>query len=144
MGEWSDTVYSSPQDPSSLISDNDRFVQYAVIMESEDPEVTPVLTSIALSWDPLGIEGAESVPALSFTSGNPSPGTLSVICSLPENQAGTLSLFDVSGRIIYQSEPGKLTGSATNVSIVNLQPGVYFARLDHTEGTVSSRVTVIR
>lgn len=144
LGDWSDTVYTSPQDPSSLIDDTDRFVQYAVIMGSDDPTATPVLTDISLSWDPLGISEEESGSVISLTSVNPSRESLTLTCTIPENQSGTLSLFDLSGRIIFQSGEGIVSSTSNLISISDLQPGIYFAKLDHSEGTITGRFTVIR
>lgn len=137
-------LHIPPRDPSTLINDNDRFVQYAVILGSDDPSATPVLADIALSWDPLGISGDEPGSAICLSSVNPSRGALALTWTIPEDQPGTLSLFDLSGRLVFQWEEDIVSSASNSISISDLQPGIYFARLDHSEGSVTGRFTVIR
>lgn len=53
MGAWSDTVYSSGQDLHDFINDSTRYLQYRIILNSEDASYTPEVTEISFSYNKL-------------------------------------------------------------------------------------------
>lgn len=144
MGEWSDTVYTSPLDPSTLVEDSDRFIQYVVVLNTDDPEVSPVMEGISLSYDPLGIAEGSMTPAMERVSGNPVRGTLSFAITVPCGGSGCFSLLDISGRTVYNKFILSGSGQPELISIDCLLPGIYFGRFVHSQGILSTKLTVIR
>ena len=144
LGEWSDTVYSSPADLSSMINDTDRFVQYSVVMQSESPEVTPVLEHIQISWNPLSIGGDDIHNfELTVAQGNPSGHNLTIRCILPETQTAQLTLYDLSGRAIYATGNVTMDKGQNDFNVQEIPDGLYFARLNLENNSISTRVTVL-
>ena len=45
----------------------DRYFQYRVSLETDDPGSTPTLNDVTLNWDPLGIEFEPEVTEYLFT-----------------------------------------------------------------------------
>ena len=48
-GDWSDTL-TAPVHFDSLIRKGHRFIQYRVILSSTDPDITPVLEEVRVTW----------------------------------------------------------------------------------------------
>ena len=144
LGEWSDTVFTSPYDLSSLINDNDRFVQYSIVMQTESPETTPSLENLEISWNPLSIGSAgESETLLRVEGGNPLGNSPLVICTLPETGTATLTIYDLSGRAVFTTGERVLPGGTSEFRISRLSDGVYFAGLQSEEGRIATRFTII-
>lgn len=144
LGEWSDTVYTSPVDLSSLIADNDRFVQYSVCMLSETSENTPSLEEIQISWNPLSIEGNEfCLDELLVLQGNPAGSNLAIMCNLSEAQTAQLTLYDLSGRAVFDTGESQMNQGQNQFNIASLSNGVYFAGLNLKNKRITARFTVI-
>ncbi|MCK5842202.1 MAG: T9SS type A sorting domain-containing protein [Candidatus Sabulitectum sp.] len=144
LGEWSDTVYTSPADLSAMINDNDRFVQYCIVMESESNDTTPSMEQIQISWNPMSINGDDiQLNDLLISAGNPSGADLAVCCLLTEAQPAKLSLFDLSGRAIYTTGDIPMNKGQNEFVVQDLSDGLYFARLDLEHESINARVTVL-
>ncbi len=77
--------------------------------------------------------------ALLFAGPNPCEGQFTVTSALPQGQTGTVSVYDISGRIV-QSFPA---GGSTSAVIG--ETGLYFVRLVTSTGLVESRqIAVVR
>jgi len=71
---------------------------------------------------------------------NPSSGAVTVSYSIPEGLSGTLSVFDLTGRL---HEHRTLTGTETNLTIS--VSGIYLVAVETNDGTlVTERVAIIR
>jgi len=144
LGEWSDTVYTSPADLSSLINDNDRFVQYAVVMNSEACDTTPSLEQIEISWNPMSTgENPTLENELCCTGSNPSGSSIPVNCRLADAQTARLILYDLSGRAVFNTGMLPMNAGNNTFTVSNLSGGIYFARLNLAEGSISARFTVL-
>ncbi|MCK5035829.1 MAG: T9SS type A sorting domain-containing protein, partial [Candidatus Sabulitectum sp.] len=144
LGEWSDTVYTSPADLSAMISDNDRFVQYCIVMKSESNDTTPSLEQIQISWNPMSINGNDiQLNELLISAGNPSGADLAVRCLLTEAQTAQLILFDLSGRAIYTTGDIPMSKGQNEFVVQDLSDGLYFARLNLEDRSINARVTVL-
>lgn len=83
----------------------------------------------------LGVEGPD--PVLDMTVGpNPSAGTFSVSCELPTGVSGGLEVFDLTGRMLFESE-------TPNTSFSVEESGVYFVRLTTSGGSVVTRSVAV-
>lgn len=89
--------------------------------------------------DPQGIEGPASGTLALHAGPNPCDGRFTVTATLPEGQTGTVSVFDITGRMVESFQ----AGGAREVSVHDA--GVYFVRLVTSGGdTASSRIAVVR
>jgi len=83
----------------------------------------------------MGIEG--DVPNLQFSVGpNPSTGSFSVTCALPDGVKASVDVFDVSGRCIESA-----SSSRTAFSVQ--ETGLYFVRLSTDNGESITRSIVV-
>jgi hypothetical protein len=144
LREWSDTVYTSPADLSSLINDNNRFVQYAVVMNSEPCDTTPSLEQIEISWNPMSTGDNPILKNKLFCAcSNPSRSSISVNCRLADAQTTRLILYDLSGRTVFNTGIIHLNASNNTFTVSDLSGGIYFARLNLAGGSISARLTVL-
>ena len=51
-----------------------------------------------------------------------------------------LAVYDASGRHLYEKKVGLPASVDYAVSLGNVQPGVYFIRIDTAEGTVERKI----
>lgn len=144
MGEWSDTVFVSPVDPSTLVTDSNRFIQYAVVLITDDPQTSPVLEDISLSYNPLGIAESCITPLLERASSNPAQRSLSISVTLPCGTSGNFSLLDITGRTVFEKSVTSGNGQPELMLITDLIPGIYFGRLAHSNGVNVSRYAIVR
>jgi hypothetical protein len=143
LGEWSDTVFTSPADLSTLIDDDDRFVQYAVVMNTAACDTTPSLEQIEISWNPMSAgNGNPALLGLFIAEGNPTGNCLSIYCRLDEKQEASLAVFDLSGRSVFDTGRILMNAGTNEFTVQDLSSGLYFARLTADENTYCARITV--
>lgn len=102
MGAWSDTIFSSSS-LSGVLENGDSYLQYRVILLTDYCRDTPILNEVSITWDPVGV--AENLtqaidsPESFMVSSNPAASP-SMIISIPNEAPVTISVFDLSGRLI--------------------------------------------
>ncbi|MCD4702671.1 MAG: T9SS type A sorting domain-containing protein [Candidatus Aegiribacteria sp.] len=133
MGDWS-VEYCNPTAVSGLV---DRYFQYRILLDSSDPEVSPVLRSFQFNWDPLGIEETQSPLSLSFP--NPSAGSIPFSVKTGTGGSVALSVFDTSGRKVF-SGAGE---TEAQFVVTSLPSGVYRAIATNNRGNRISRALVV-
>jgi hypothetical protein len=70
---------------------------------------------------------------------NPSDGFMSIGASLPESMTGTVTVFSIAGRTVTSFDASPVTPISID------EPGIYFVRLETSDGEVlSERFTVVR
>jgi hypothetical protein len=70
---------------------------------------------------------------------NPCDGFLSIGAALPENMTGTVTVFSLAGRTVTSFDAAAVTPVTID------EPGIYFVRLETSNGDVlSERFTVVR
>ena len=145
MGPWSGDL-TSPCSLEGIIDDGDKYVQYKVILETLNPDSTPTLNDVTISWNPLGIEEtAEPIPQgteMLPIAPNPS-STPAVRFGLSETASVKISIFDLSGRLISEIPGNNYTKGYHDVMIVDLSPGIYFCRMISGDFTAMRRFVVI-
>ena len=85
--------------------------------------------------------------ALEGARPNPAVGAPSIAFSLADDAPATLSLLDVTGRLIVSRAVGTLGGGAHVLSLDpgrTLRPGVYLVRLTQRGQSLTSRVSLVR
>ena len=141
MGSWSDTI-SVPCYLSGLL---DRYFQYRVSLETNDPDSTPTLHDVTLNWDPLGIEGEPQVTEYSLLGIIPNPSSLPAVrFCLPEPAFVELSIFDLSGRLLRKINEEEYSLGYHDVLLGELSQGVYFCRMISGEFAATQRFVVIK
>jgi hypothetical protein len=144
MGTWSDTL-NMPCRLEGILTDGEQYVQYKVILETSDPDITPTLCEVMLTWDPLGISGdtgPDSFELLPFYP-NPSISSVSVRFGLPETSSVELSIFDVSGRLVEKTSTEEYPAGYHSIVLDELSPGIYFCRMTSGDFTATQRLVVI-
>ncbi len=105
-----------------------------------------------------GSVGAELVTGESFgrmtmlpNSPNPFAGSTSIRFALPASTRGSLKIVDVAGRVVrtlvdgaIAQGRGEIAWDATNQAGRRVPAGVYWARLETEEGSVSRKIMVMR
>jgi hypothetical protein len=144
MGPWSDTLYA-PCSLHEILSDWEQYVQYKAILETSDPDITPSLQSVTITWNPLGLEGG-SVPSgieLLPVRPNPSAGTAGIEFGLPDAAMVELELFDISGRLVRETVPTEYEPGWHTAQLDALGPGIYFVRMRAGEFEATRRFVVV-
>ena len=146
MGEWSDTVTTCPVDLSTLVSNNDRFIQYCVTMESQNWIDSPVLEQLQISWNPLSISGGETIGSndLHVIGSNPAGADVSMQCILASDRIAELQVYDIAGRMVYSTGAIPMISGVNTFNLTDLSAGIYISRLVLPEETLSVRLTVLR
>ena len=143
MGVWSDTL-SAPCSLHGLLADNASYVQYRAILETANPDTTPSLLDVTVTWDPLGTGGSEpSITCLLPVIPNPSGPSPSANFSLAETGAATLYVYDLSGRLVREFGLTEYPAGNHNIQLQPLGPGIYFLRMQAGEFTANQRFVVV-
>jgi hypothetical protein len=144
MGAWSDTL-TAPCSLHGLLSDNSSYVQYRPIFETADPDTTPTLLDVTVTWDPLGIGdfGSPEGYFLSPMTPNPAGPSPSISFGLPEAGMMELSIFDASGRVIEEIGPSEYQAGYHSIQLQGLGEGIYFARMQTGYFTATQRFAVV-
>lgn len=143
MGSWSDTLFT-PCSLSGLLNEGDSYFQYRVILQTENPEQTPFLEDVTISWDALGIPEAESnITELLTFSPNPSlDPTIRFYLGEPSNVA--FSIFEISGRLISILSEIDYPAGYHSIELEELSPGIYFCRMYFDNTNLTRRFIISR
>ncbi|MEN8208070.1 MAG: T9SS type A sorting domain-containing protein, partial [Candidatus Fermentibacteria bacterium] len=142
---WSDTL-DFPCSLEGVVQDEHRYIQYAAIFTTSNPDTTPTLSDVSISWNPLGIERtAELIPSgtelLPFI---PNPAsTPAVRFGLHEPASVDISVFDMSGRLVFDNHGHEYSQGYHNIALVSLSSGIYFCRLAAGDYSATQRFVVI-
>ena len=147
MGDWSGTL-ASPCALAGILTDGDRFVQYRAILNTTDPDATPLLSDITISWNPLGIEGGPQPTDYLLLGAEPNParGMVQIGFAVPEISPVELSIFDLAGHLVITpaGPAGEMYSQGIHlVQIEDITPGIYFCRMISGEFSASQRFVVI-
>lgn len=145
MGTWSDTVFSADTPLVGILSENTKYLQYRVILETSDPSISPVLAEVAFSYTYVGIAEGSSAEVDSWSLNaleNPSYGLFSALVTVPEAGLVELTLYDVSGRVVSEASQEFLTGKHS-ISFSGLAEGVYFCTMHAGEFSATERIIVL-
>ena len=142
MGNWSDTL-DAPCSLAGILAENDSFFQYMAILGTTDPTATTALHDITISWDPVGIEELPIFEtALIGALVNPSSGGVAIGFAVAELSTVEFSVYDVSGRLTEEIT-GQFPEGENTISVLDLQPGVYFVRMASGNFAATQRFVVI-
>ncbi|MCK4807744.1 MAG: T9SS type A sorting domain-containing protein [Candidatus Aegiribacteria sp.] len=74
---------------------------------------------------------------------NPTCGSVSVRFGLPEPSLVILSVFDLSGRLIYGNQGDEYSIGFHDVQLGDLSPGIYFCRMISGDFIATQQFVVI-
>ncbi len=144
MGAWSDTL-TSPCLLESILNDGDRYVQYMAILETSNPDATPTLNDVTISWDLTEIGDGEYPAILALLPFLPNPASAPVArFSLPEPASVEISVFDLSGRLVSEIHGDEYSQGDHDVLLGDFSPGIYFCRMISGDFTAIQRFVVIK
>jgi len=144
MGAWSDTL-TVPCSLHGVLADNASYIQYRAILTTADPDTTPTLLDVTVTWDPLGTgegEGPATLELLPF-SPNPISGPIAVSFGLPSAMMAGFSVFDVSGRVVVQKPAAEYPAGYQQNQLGELPPGIYICRMSAGSFTATQRFAVV-
>ncbi len=143
LGEWSGLI-TEPADLSTYLADNESYFQYRVTMLSDNPDVSPQLNSVTVSYDPLGVEGNTGFGLRAFPSPVASVATVSL--TLPEPAECTVAVYSLDGRLVGTVSDGSLPSgdSALQWDASSVPSGVYFVRVSGAGLNAGVRLVVVR
>lgn len=145
MGEWSDSLHE-PCSLEGILSDADRYMQYKIIFRTPDPDTTPTLSDITVSWYYLNIgDTAEpNLPEIELFPFVPNPWSAIVVrFGLSEPATVEISIFDLSGRLIRQIQADEYSPGYHDILLGDWSPGIYFCRMTSGEYSATQRFVVI-
>ncbi len=123
-------------DPARHLYDDLRVVTWVQLATGSKQVLN---ANYRLLSDPEGIEGSAPGSLALHAGPNPCDGQFTVTATLPEGLTGTVSVFDITGRMV-ESFPA---GNGTGVSVLNT--GLYFVRMVTSDGqTAGARIAVVR
>lgn len=146
MGVWSDTLLA-PSSLDEILPSNASYLQYKVILMTESPEVTPTLSYVEFSYNPVAIEHSvhtihANTPQFSIIP-NPAISQPVVRFELHHPSSVALLVFDVSGHLVTEIPTQTYHAGYHDVPINELAPGVYFCRMDAEGYTGLQRFVVL-
>ncbi|MBD3368729.1 T9SS type A sorting domain-containing protein [Candidatus Fermentibacteria bacterium] len=146
MGTWSDTL-TSPGSLSGIVADQDSLFQYRVIMTTTDPDTTPTLHDVTITWEPyIGTEDETGIEVQSYglqgALPNPAYGTAVLSFILPADSRAELTVYDIAGRVVSHTEDSYSAGTH-QLEVSDLACGVYLIRMRAGGFTATRRFVVI-
>ena len=146
MGAWSDTL-TAPCTLEGILSDEDNYFQYRVILNSTDSLLSPVFHDVTVDWQLFtGTEEESEIEISTFAlygaSPNPVVGTAVLGFSLPADSRVELTVFDLTGRTVHALSEEFCSG-IHEVPVNDLACGVYLVRLTSGELTETRHFVVI-
>jgi hypothetical protein len=141
MGGWTDTL-QAPLSLEGVLEDGRRYLQYRVILNSEDQSSTPVLDEISISWNPLGLEGPDPASTGLTVNPNPSRGGSCLRIGLPLRSDVRLMVFDMTGRLVWESS-GEFRAGFSDVFLTDIHSGIYLCRMSVGDDNVSARMVIL-
>ncbi len=147
MGVWSDTVFTSTS-LSGILADSTDYLQYRVILQTTDPQITPVLEDLSFIYSTYVTATEETNTDEILYWGltpvaNPSFGSLAIQVSSPHQAMVGLVLHDITGRVVAQHSQ-ELPGGTNSVSFNNLAEGVYFCTMRTENFITTERIVVLK
>ena len=145
MGVWSDTL-TSPCSLAGILQDGRRYVQYRVILSTSDPDSTPILNDVTISWNPVGIGDDPHVPehVLFGAEPNPAYGYVTIYFAVSDHSSVELSIYDLTGRLVIMRSHVEYAPGVHQVHFTELNPGMYFCRMRTGDFTAMQRFVVIK
>jgi len=144
MGAWSDTLIT-PFSLHGILADNASYVQYRAILTTADPNTTPTLIDVMVTWNPLGTGETESPTTIELQpfSPNPRSGPVVVSFGLPSATVANFSVFDLSGRVVAQAPATEYSAGYQQIQLGELPPGIYICSMRAGSFSATQRFAIV-
>jgi len=146
MGDWSDPV-KTPLRLSGILSPGDNYFQYRILLSTTLPDQGPEVYDVTVSWNQQGTGEGDPGPAgviLYPVSPNPCSGPAVIRFWLEDMAVVNLSVWDLSGRLVYTTGAMAMDPGSSQVVVDGLGPGLYMCRLFSGDFTAAVRFAVMR
>ena len=144
MGSWIAISSSGDEIPSGF--DGMRYLQYRILMTSDDGSASPNLEDITVDWTGyVGTEGdMAGIPAYRLFGACPNPahGFVQIGYSVPEATGVELTVYDLAGRSVDAAGICSAEGQHT-YALDGLAAGVYVVRMRAGEFEATERFVVV-
>jgi len=145
MGPWSE-IFMSPGSLQGVLEESANYVQYRAVLFTANPDTTPTLKDVSISYAMGGIAGScspVSHASLHFAT-NPAVGPVEAVISLISTASVEILVFDLSGRLakevgIIDYESGRHT-----VMLGEFSPGIYNILMRWGESSSFHRFVVVK
>ena len=128
---------------AGFIDSTHRYIQYAVLMETDGMFGTPVLDQVSFQYPYTGIEEDDQTAVLLLSAvTNPQMGIPSLSFVVSEPLAAELAVFDLTGRQVYSVSDSWAVGEHS-VTLPALSSGTYMIRLGSSEFTQTGRFVLL-
>ncbi len=144
MGAWSD-ILTSPCPLEGILNDGDRYVQYRNILSTSNPDTTPLLNDVTITWDPLGVGDDPQATEYLLHGAKPNPacGAIHIGFAVPVQSPVKLSIFDLTGHLVTTPVQEEYSPGVHEAQIDELMPGIYFCRMVSGDFTATQSFVVI-
>lgn len=147
LGAWSDTI-RTPGSLQGVLGNGDSYLQYQVLMNSEETAWSPSLEAVTFSWLSVGLEEVcaplEDRTLSIRISPDPVRGDACAMISLPTGGMMTLTVYDLAGRVIDTTSPTSGEPGEDLILLGGYSSGLYFCRLRLGDMEAWDRFAVIR
>lgn len=149
LGPWTGYITTPGTGLEGLLSGEVMYAQYRVTLVSNDPDTTPVLDQMMVSYTPMGgvASGSNrgiSRPGLYVDGANPCRGSGRLRCVLAAPASVTLRVWDLSGRLVSRPAcEADLEEGEHLFETGPLPPGVYLCRMTAGAEQHTARLAVI-
>ena len=146
LGPWSAPIST----PGTELEPLGRYVQYKVLLATADPAVSPQLSEVAVRQSLAPVPGVEQGLEMGVFP-NPANPRAVITFDLPRADEVRLELFDLRGNLVRRLVEGPHAAGrhaaawdGTDDGGRAVASGSYFARLATPQGTLRTRVTLLR
>jgi hypothetical protein len=151
MGNWSIDI-TTPGSLEGYLNDGDQYVQYKVILETADPDLSPVLWDVTISWtELLGIDDEYNFTtpsALQLLPNYPNPfnQTTTIEFNLPKAGEVILNILNILGEEVATLHSGQLLpgNHSFEWDAFHLPSGVYVYRLKAGDHVQTRKMLLLR
>ena len=146
MGSWSTDITTSGTSLSGILTDYDSYLQYKVILQTTNTDVSPILEDVTITWDGTGVAGSQALPSgicLGQAVPNPCNGTTTLSFSVSACCHVQLRIFDINGRLAYIPADKQYEAGSHSIKLTGLPPGLYLCQMNAAGCTSTCRLTII-
>jgi len=129
LGEWYGPFTESYTDLSGIMPDPVFYLQYKVVLQTEDSLETPLLDWVSIeAFHPSYVDSTEYM-GIGSLSIHPNPSYGTIFFSIPESiENQPIRIYDLQGRIAAVTNG--------NGSVNDLDPGLYFCRFGNSPSSI--------
>jgi len=145
MGSWSEWI-TDPGPLSPYLDDGDRYVQYKCRLQTDDPDSTPLLQEVAISYTQESLHGpgaAASGSEVTVVSPNPNrSGVLEAVAKCVGEVSVSVRVYDCAGRL-RAGRDAMFSAGTHSMALPVGPPGLYIYRIVMQGDVTVGRMVVL-